>query len=341
MTSMPSSLLERLKLQYPCRFSSQILNRILGKDELLALSKAGVLRQNRLHNEVLCQSCEDGHFTEVKYDNDNKPFIICNRENNVRTYLKPDELNIWRFDIPRFLELAAKELKIKGDVKNVFANDLWQIGTLQKDGKHFLVFYSRTNDLNSYSTFFDDFKFSVRAFVVFTNTETPPLKNERVKAVIPLVDIVKIKNKLLVWNTKLFQEYLLNALRQPKIKTILTKIPIKDARLDEQNYLLEVNNGEKIISFKSKMKGEGLNKETKQFKILYHLWDFRWEMKNDKNLLKGDFATLENLKTGSQCPTIEAVYQHIKRINNRFNSEGVPIKIEGKNGKYRLIINKS
>src|SRR3989338_11018135 len=55
---------------------------------------------------------------------------------------------------------------------------------------------------------------------------------------------------------------------------------IKDARLDEQNYLLEINNGEKIISFKSKKQGEGLEKETKQFKILYQLWEFRWEFKN-------------------------------------------------------------
>jgi len=48
-------------------------------------------------------------------------------------------------------------------------------------------------------------------------------------------------------------------------------IPIKDIRLDKNNYLLEINKGEENIFFKTKQKSTGLAKETKLFKILYHL----------------------------------------------------------------------
>ena len=136
-------------------------------------------------------------------------------------------------------------------------------------------------------------------------------------------------------------------------------IKIKNVRLDKQNYLLEINNGEEVIPFRSKKRirkpdiaEEGLTPEeeeqlmqgafeTKQWKTLFHLWDFRWEIKNGNILRKGDFVSLENLKKGSECSTTEATYQHIKRLRNRFNNEGVDIKIERKNEKYRLVINKS
>ena len=121
---------------------------------------------------------------------------------------------------------------------------------------------------------------------------------------------------------------------------IPSPIIIKNASLDKSNYILEINNGEKIISFKSRKKGEGLEKETKQFKILYHLWDFHWEMKNNKVIKKGDYASLDNLMKGSGSESEDAAYKHIQRLNSRFKKEGVAIEIKGENKKYRLIINK-
>jgi hypothetical protein len=119
------------------------------------------------------------------------------------------------------------------------------------------------------------------------------------------------------------------------------QFPIKDIRLDEHNYLLEINNGGKIISFKSKKKGEGLGKETKLFKILFHLWDFRWELKGGNILKKGNFISLDNLTVGSGGESSTATYKQIQRLNGRFKNEGVAIEIKGENGKYRLIINKA
>ena len=144
--------------------------------------------------------------------------------------------------------------------------------------------------------------------------------------------------------------------KQQKNNTIA--IPIKKVRLDEQNYLLEINGGERIISFKSKKKIKKLESEedltprekaqleqetlkTKQWKILRHLWDFRWELKGSNVLEKGDFTSLNNLMKGSGSESTEATYKHIRRLNKRFENEGVAIEIKGENEKYRLIINKA
>ena len=124
-------------------------------------------------------------------------------------------------------------------------------------------------------------------------------------------------------------------------KTKTTAIIIKNVRLDEENYFLEINNGEKIIMFKSRKKGKGFEKETKQFKTLHHLWDFRRELKADKVLKEGDFVSLDNLTKGSGSKSAGAAYKHIQRLNTRFENEGVAIKISGENEKYRLIINKA
>jgi len=122
---------------------------------------------------------------------------------------------------------------------------------------------------------------------------------------------------------------------------ILTLVPIKDARLDELNHYLELNGGDTIISFKSKKSGNGLEKETKQFKILYQLWDFRWELKNGAVLKKGDYSSLTNLATASKSESTDAAYKHIQRLNERFKKAGVAIEIDGENEKYRLVINKA
>jgi hypothetical protein len=141
------------------------------------------------------------------------------------------------------------------------------------------------------------------------------------------------------------------------------RIKIKHARLDEDNYLLEINNGEKIISFKSKKKikkgldlenhltkeqEEELKKEefkTKQFKILAELWRFKWEKVSGKvrevSGGESDYTTLENLAKYAQCPSIGAGRRHIYRLNTIFKKENVPIEIEIKNNKTRLIIEKS
>ncbi len=124
-------------------------------------------------------------------------------------------------------------------------------------------------------------------------------------------------------------------------KVFHKKITIDSATLDEENYLVKINDGEDFIPFYSKPEGKGLAKENKQFKVLVQLWEYRWEIKNGKVLKTGDVATLENLKRNCGCPTIDAAYRHTRRLNTIFENHGVTMKIECEAGVCRLIIDKS
>lgn len=213
MAFQTQQLLNKLKLHYPCSFSYNELQEMLGESDTSILLNLGILREGKPMKSIFCPSCQNEH--EVVIHSKTEAFVVCTDEDTGRIIVNPETLRTWQFDIPRFLELTAKELKIAGEIKNVVADDLWQMGKIKKDGKNFLVFYSRTNKLNSYSDFFDAFKSPIKNFVIFTNTETPLLKIERAEAVvIAIADIVEIKNKSLTWNTKLFQKHLLNAFRQ-------------------------------------------------------------------------------------------------------------------------------
>lgn len=116
-------------------------------------------------------------------------------------------------------------------------------------------------------------------------------------------------------------------------------IKIKDVRLDVENYLLEINNGEKLIYFKSRKNSKELDKETKRFKVLALLWEFRWELKDNKVIKKGDFFTLDNIRRNTKIVSDDAVRKQIERLNNIFKEEKVPVEIEGQE-RCRLVIHK-
>ncbi|MBI2473385.1 hypothetical protein HYV70_02425 [Candidatus Uhrbacteria bacterium] len=118
-------------------------------------------------------------------------------------------------------------------------------------------------------------------------------------------------------------------------------VRIKNISLSKEDCLLKINDGEKIIFFKSKKGKEDFEKETKQFKILYHLWEFRQEKKGSSILKKSEIVTLKNLQICSQSKSASAVSKTIERLNKRFKKEGVTIEIECENEKCRLIIEKT
>jgi len=114
---------------------------------------------------------------------------------------------------------------------------------------------------------------------------------------------------------------------------------VKSLQLNESQYLLEINDGERFIPFKSKKGKEGIEKETKLFRILYHLWDFRTEFKNNKKITGENYwVTIENLKIESGCESIDATYKQIKRLENKLKKNNLPIQIDATNGKYRLVV---
>ncbi len=127
--------------------------------------------------------------------------------------------------------------------------------------------------------------------------------------------------------------------RDPSEAVENKKVIVKSIQLNEGNCMLEINDGTDNISFRSKKGRKGLEKETKLFKILFHLWDFRRTLgKNNSVLLKGDWVSLSNLATQTGSNET-ATGTNIQRLRKKFESKNLPIEIEPNNaGKYRLTI---
>jgi hypothetical protein len=121
----------------------------------------------------------------------------------------------------------------------------------------------------------------------------------------------------------------------PKEKVKLKQIT--NVGLIKSSFSLIINGGEYILCFRSKRHKE--EKETKTFKVLYHLWDYRKEIKKGKMKQSGyPFVTLSNLAIGAGC-TKGAAYLHIKRLRRRFEENGFPIKITASGTElYQLVI---
>ena len=118
-------------------------------------------------------------------------------------------------------------------------------------------------------------------------------------------------------------------IKSTSIKTTLEKIPIKKIRLDETDHMIVINRGSKLLPFTS---------NTKQFRILKHLWESRWEIKNNDVLKEGDFVPVEILKRLCNCPTNGAIKKQIMRINKLFENHNINMEVDSKKNKYRLVI---
>jgi len=114
-------------------------------------------------------------------------------------------------------------------------------------------------------------------------------------------------------------------------------------RLDNKDYFLEINDGEKVIPFKSNKQTSSDDKAKLQYKILRWFFEYgTWVYRNGKlikrNKEEQDIMSLDHLRQKFRCPSVGAVQKHIYRINKIFKNEKVPLEIVGKNNQYRLII---
>ena len=57
--------------------------------------------------------------------------------------------------------------------------------------------------------------------------------------------------------------------------------------------------------------------------------------------LKPEYISLNNIASNSKSKTLEAAYRIVKRLNDCFKENGVPMKIEKKNNLCRLVVQKN
>ena len=84
--------------------------------ELEVLVSLGVLKQDTFPQERWCPSCES-ESVPIQIVSKERAYTLCTTDEGAgRDYFDPQTLTQWQFNTQKFLELTAKELKIKGDV---------------------------------------------------------------------------------------------------------------------------------------------------------------------------------------------------------------------------------
>lgn len=130
-----------------------------------------------------------------------------------------------------------------------------------------------------------------------------------------------------------------------KFSSLPTRI-IRDIKIGKNCLII---NEKEVVNFKSIQQDN--EKQTKMFKILSTLFRYNRVVKHNrpigqKKLVSPNYlrsvVSLEILKEKSLSPTIKAVIQNIKRLNERFVEEQLPIEIctSEKNGRTTMIIRK-
>ena len=208
MTSL-LPLLRYINLKYPCYLSRHNLDSYFSEKEIGILDKAGVVVQVNSAKEIPCQSCDEGHLAEVLYDED-IPFVLCSRGGLGKLELSREEIQRWRFDIIAVLDQAKNQFHIRESIKPIMPGSLWSVGELTKRKARYLIFYNRTEDLDSVVDLLKRLSSPIRNVVVLTNTETllPSKLSSYQVIVIPLVEIISLKRGRVSWDKQIFTEYL-------------------------------------------------------------------------------------------------------------------------------------
>ena len=124
-------------------------------EEFAILAKHRILIKNgRPLDEIICQSCEEGHFVPVQYD-EGRPYYVCPYEDAERSYISAEQLEMWQLDFEALIKSwLANITEGAVDITANVSGRLWSAGEHNINGKdYFLYFLSDVNSLNDEKVF--------------------------------------------------------------------------------------------------------------------------------------------------------------------------------------------
>lgn len=139
-------LLERLSAGDPL-FSSEEVRR-WHRSDFRHVVHLGILREAETASHVLCDSCDEGHFSEVVWvAGGRRACIACPQEGTVT--VATDRLRQWRFDTNRFAELLAQALELTGPVQSMDLGCLWHLGRRRLAGRFRDIFLAVADPISA------------------------------------------------------------------------------------------------------------------------------------------------------------------------------------------------
>lgn len=198
---------------YPDCFLEYQLASLLDMKDMETLKKTGLLKQSGDLKEVLCPSCDNDHFLPIKVEN-GKPYCYCANEDTARNYLTLKEVSTWTFDVEAFLLQLGLKLEIDINIEKMKVQGMWQIGGFSKDNTRHNCYYYQGRNFEEALAFIKQFPSELRRYVIFTNKqEISTLESAHELLLVELKELVSIKNAKVIFDRKVFDEFLINGFR--------------------------------------------------------------------------------------------------------------------------------
>lgn len=199
---------------YPDYIQDRHLGYLLHDADRGSLEDLAVLKRGSDLKEVLCQSCDEDHFLEVRVE-DGKIYCFCPQSDIDRNYLEPHEVKTWCFEVEIFLQKLAHQLDIDDHVEKLEVQNMWQVGGFSKDDTRYNCYYYQGKYFEEALAFIQRQPSHMRRYIIFMNKEEIPssLETEHELLFIEVNELTELKGKQLVFNKKHFNELLIHGFR--------------------------------------------------------------------------------------------------------------------------------
>lgn len=171
-------------------------------------------------DEIYCQSCENDHFSPIRFKND-QHFTICPHEDHRPNIVSPEDYALWEFNIAGFLQQIANKLEIRDRVEKLSVHNMWQIGNFTNDDTlHTCYFYFGQN----FSEAIDLIKKqepNLHRYVFLTSQqESATSAVDHDILLIEITDLIDLKVSNIHVKKQIFNKYLTSGFRNVKFNPI-------------------------------------------------------------------------------------------------------------------------
>lgn len=189
------------------------LRGLLPLADLQTLKDMTILKRESDLMEVLCRSCDEDHFVEVRMEY-GKPYCFCPYSDSQRSYLAPEDIMVWSFDMGAFLQKTASGLGVQEEVEALATQGVWQVGGFTKDDTRHACYFALGSRVQDALDFIKSQEGRMRRYVLFTiGSDALPRPLSGHAVILRLEELTGVKNGKLAFDRKFFDAFLVNSFR--------------------------------------------------------------------------------------------------------------------------------
>lgn len=204
-------LLQQLHF-YPDHFQDCHLRKYLSTQQIEALQNARILVPSSDLQQIICPSCDNGHFIDVYFENDE--YRCRCPEDILPNVLTKTDIATWSFEVESFLLPIAETLKLHGSVDKLLIPGLWSLGSYIREGIRHYCYYYQGKNFPAAEKWIKEQHNQYR-YIVLTNKQeicqSPSIESKFLT--IPITEIVSLKHARVHIDQKSFFQQCVNGFR--------------------------------------------------------------------------------------------------------------------------------